>query len=119
MDTSNRAAKQIIDVSKAYVANEVDLDFGHVAVGGTFRQSEKAPNRVVVSFDKVEITLNNGPKLNLGFLFSLRALVKGTAETGWLETTYVDNNMRIGRGNKGKINWCLVQVLCLGIVEME
>jgi hypothetical protein len=103
VDTSNRATKQSIDTANAYVQNEVDLDFGHVCVGGTFRKSEKVSNRVVVSFDKVDISLNNGPTLKLGFLFNLSALLKGRTENGWLETTYIDDNMRIGRGNKGKM----------------
>jgi hypothetical protein len=104
VDTSNRVTKQSIDVANKVVVNEVDLDFGHVYVSGTFRQSAKVPNRAVVSFDTADITLKNGPTLKLGFLFKLIGLLRGTAENGWLETTYVDDSMRIGRGNKGKKN---------------
>ena len=41
--------------------------------------------------------------LDLGFLFNLQALVAGTDENGWLETTYLSDRVRIGRGNKGSL----------------
>jgi hypothetical protein len=34
---------------------------------------------------------------------AIRGLIKGTKEAGWLETTYISKNMRIGRGNKGSM----------------
>jgi len=102
VDTSNRVTQQIIDTKQCIVTNKIDLDFGTVCVGGPFRQSERMPNRAVVSFQRCDIALNSGITLNLGFLFSLLALARGTKESGWLETTYVDSNMRIGRGNKGQ-----------------
>lgn len=101
VDTSNRVVKQILDIKNFIVTNKIDLDFGTVCVGGPFRQSEKVANRAVVSFKQCEITLNSGLVLNLGFLFSILALFRGTDESGWLETTFVDSTMRIGRGNKG------------------
>jgi len=39
--------------------------------------------------------------LNFGFIFSLVALARGTKDNGWLETTFVSDRIRIGRGNKG------------------
>ena len=103
VDTSNRVVKQILDIENSIVTNKIDLDFGTVCVGGPFRQSSKVANRVVVSFKQCEITLNSGFVLNLGFLFSILALIRGTEESGWLETTYIDSTMRIGRGNKGTL----------------
>jgi PAP_fibrillin len=94
--------KQILDVQNSYVTNEIDLDFGNVVVGGPFRPSDNVPCRAVVSFQKCNITLKNGFTLKLGFLFGLLGLARGTSESGWLETTFIDSNMRIGRGNKGK-----------------
>jgi PAP_fibrillin len=109
VDTDNREVKQILDIQNTYVTNEIDLDFGKVCVGGPFRQSQKVPNRAVVSFEKCDITLNNGLELKLGFLFNILAVARGTKESGWLETTYIDDSMRIGRGNKGeKIKWYLI-----------
>ena len=101
VDTSNRVVKQILDIENSVVTNKIDLDFGTVCVGGPFRPSDKVANRAVVSFKQCEITLNSGVVLNLGFLFSILSLFRGTDESGWLETTYVDSTMRIGRGNKG------------------
>lgn len=103
VDTSNRVVKQILDVTNSIVTNEVDLDFGKVCVGGPFRQSENVANRAVVSFEKCDITLKNGLELKLGFIFNMLAFARGTKESGWLETTYIDSNMRIGRGNKGEL----------------
>ena len=40
---------------------------------------------------------------DISFLFDIRGLIKGTKEAGWLETTYISKNMRIGRGNKGSM----------------
>lgn len=101
VDTSNRTPLQTIDVGNMLVTNTIDLDFGRVVVGGPFRPSDNISNRVVVSFKQCDITLNSGFNLNLGFLFSILSLFRGTEESGWLETTYVDSTMRIGRGNKG------------------
>jgi hypothetical protein len=74
-----------------------------VEVGGSFRVSDTVPNRAVVAFDTCEIAFNSGIRLNLGFLFSALAVIRGTKDSGWLETTYLDGNMRVGRGNKGTL----------------
>ena len=44
VDVSNRVPKQIINVNEFTVANEVDLDYGEVIVGGPFRVSDQVPN---------------------------------------------------------------------------
>ena len=54
-----------------------------------------------MAFDKCKITLHNGFVLDLSFVFSALGVLKGTKENGWLETTYLDDGMRIGRGDKG------------------
>eukprot|EP00978_Attheya_sp_CCMP212_P017061 scaffold45325_cov64-Attheya_sp.AAC.1 len=100
VDTSNKVVKQIFDVTKMTATNLITLDFGKVCVSGTFRPSKNVPTRAVVSFTNADITLNNGLELKLGFLFSVLALFRGK-ENGWLETTYLGDDMRIGRGNKG------------------
>lgn len=101
VDTSNRVVKQIIDTEQSIVTNDVELDFGRVNVSGPFRQSSNVPNRAIVSFDRADITLNTGFTLKLGFLFSIIAVLRGSKDNGWLETTYLGDDMRIGRGNKG------------------
>lgn len=103
VDTSNRIVKQIIDVARSRVTNDVGLDWGRVCVEGSFEQSTSVPNRAVVSFDTCKIEFNNGITLDLGFVFRLIALARGTDKNGWLETTFVDEEMRIGRGNKGTL----------------
>jgi hypothetical protein len=45
--------------------------------------------------------LKNGLTLNFSFLFAILAVVKQTKDFGWLETTFIDEEIRIGRGNKG------------------
>lgn len=101
VDTSNREVKQIFDFATSRVLNDVELDWGRVCVGGGFRQSPKVANRAIVSFDTCTLVLNNGLKLNFSFLFAILAVVKQTKDLGWLETTFIDEDMRIGRGNKG------------------
>lgn len=101
VDTSNRVVKQCIDVDASQVFNEVDLDFGKVTVGGKFRPSDKVTNRAIVSFTQCKIELRNGPTLDLGFIFAFLAFVRRSSDNGWLETTYLDEDIRIGRGNKG------------------
>ena len=101
VDTSNRVVQQIFNVAERNVVNNVELDFGTVRVGGPFRQSPNVPNRAIVSFDQADITFKNGLTLSFVFVFSLIALARGSNDNGWLETTYLSDDMRIGRGNKG------------------
>ena len=68
------------------------------------RASDTLANRAIVSFDTCKITLKNGFVISLGFVFSIFAALKGgIKDNGWLETTYLDGDMRIGRGNKGTL----------------
>ena len=103
VDTSNRMVKQIFNVDKATVQNEVELDFGIGRAGGTFRPSPSVPNRALVAFNEASITFNNGFVLNLGWFFDIVATIRNSKENGWLETTFLDSDLRIGRGNKGTL----------------
>ena len=103
VETANRLTKQIFDISQRQVSNSVEQDFGTINVSGSFRQSESVPNRAVVAFEQAEIALNNGFTINLGFVFSIIGAIRGTKDNGWLETTYLDKDIRIGRGNKGSL----------------
>jgi hypothetical protein len=93
--------KQIFNVGESTIFNEVELDFGIGRVGGTFRQSSSVPTRGVVSFNEASVTFKNGFVLDLGWIFSIIAVIRNSNENGWLETTYLDSEIRIGRGNKG------------------
>jgi hypothetical protein len=102
VETSNRVVKQIFNVAEKRVVNEIALDFGLVKVAGGIRQSSQVATRAVVAFDTCEITIDSvGITLNLSFLFKILGIVRQTRELGWLETTFVDEEVRIGRGNKG------------------
>jgi hypothetical protein len=103
VDVSKDPPKQIFDLSISSVFNEVKLDNGFVRVGGPFKISEKKGTRALVSFKECKINLNFGLKLDLGFLFAIRAIFAGSDENGWLETTYLSDRIRIGRGNKGSM----------------
>jgi len=103
VDVSSRDTRQILnfDEDGGSIFNEVELDFATVVVGGRLRPSDLIFNRVIASFTECKITFNNGFVLDLGFLFTIGSAFRGTDESGWLETTYVDKDLRIGRGNKG------------------
>jgi hypothetical protein len=105
VDTSDgNVAKQSFQIDQSRVTNEVMTGIGQVTVSGTYRQSKKVPLRAVVAFDTVRIALNALPlTLDLSFLFAIRGAIKGTNEAGWVETTYLSDDLRIGRGNKGSL----------------
>ena len=103
VDASESAALQSFDVRRSRVTNVIATGVGLVTVGGTYRASDAAPLRAVVAFDTAKIDLDIGPTLDISFLFDLRAAIRGSKEAGWLETTYVSDDVRIGRGNKGSM----------------
>ncbi len=103
VETSNRVTTQIINVANQRIQNNVDQDFGTITVEGSFRASETVGTRAIVAFDKADIVFGNGFVLSLGFLFSILAALRGSNDSGWLETTFVDEDIRIGRGNKGSL----------------
>ena len=98
-----RPVKQIFDFEKGIVTNEVEADFGFVSVGGPFRPSGNKYNRAIVGFVQGEIQFKFGYTLPLNWIFDIIAKVRGTTDSGWLETTYVGPDMRLGRGNKGSM----------------
>ena len=106
VDTSNKVVKQIFDVgANQRVVHEINLDWGQIVVAGTFRQSSEVPNRAVVAFDSAQIRVSVGGSnkitIDLGFVFAVLAVLRKSRDNGWLETTFLDKEMRIGRGNKG------------------
>ena len=103
VDTSNKPVLQIIGVSNNEIRNEVTFDFGKIVAGGNFRQSDSVPNRAIVAFTFASIEFNFGFKIKLDAFFALLKKIRGTADNGWLETTFLSDDMRIGRGNKGTL----------------
>ncbi|KAG7347158.1 plastid lipid-associated PAP/fibrillin family protein [Nitzschia inconspicua] len=104
VDTSDRLTTQTIDIAQSRVTNFVEQNLFTVEVAGSY-ELDTVPNRVIVSFDKCDITIKNtGLVLDLSFLFDLRSFLKGGLKAGgWLETTYIDDDIRIGRGNRGSL----------------
>ena len=110
---------QEIDVRRQRIANELyrPLPFAQnaiIRVAGSFepRPDQASGRRAYVNFDSLEFFLETEAGvvrvLSLGWLFSLiravrPALTDGDADGPWLETTYLTERTRLGRGNKGSI----------------
>ena len=89
-------------------SNNNDIDtINYALAGGTYRPSTIQPNRAIVAFDTAQIRIpitkfNVTITIPLGWIFAVVAIFrKGNRDNGWLETTFVDTSLRIGRGNKG------------------
>ena len=107
---------QVVDLAGGRIANEVKFDlpiggraYARVA-GGFERAPPPAPGRrALVEFDSLELFTAEGRRvLALGWLFALiralrPALTNGADSASWLETTYLSESMRLGRGNKGSV----------------
>jgi len=117
-DTARKPIQEI-DVSRKRIANELyrPLPFEQSAiirVAGSFapRPEQASGRRAYVNFDALEIFLETDSGavrvLSLGFLFGFiravrPALTDGDADGPWLDTTYLSDRVRLGRGNKGSI----------------
>ena len=96
---------QTIDIDSRKAINEV---FFSVAGLGTLRGSLKitagyevsSPSRVAVSFEQAEL---QPPQLQVLFEKNYDLLLSIFNPEGWLEVTFVDATMRVGRDNKGNI----------------
>lgn len=116
---TDRRPVQEIDVSRQRIANELyrELPLGQsgiIRVAGGFapRPEQASGRRAYVNFDSLEFFLETDAGavrvLSLGWLFALikavrPALTDGDADGPWLETTYLSERVRLGRGNKGSI----------------
>ena len=93
---------QDIDVAAATVSNRAEFEgpFGvnlgvNLAGECAFDDPVAHPTRLNVRFRSVE--------LRIGSLPPLRASLDFVDPRGWIETTYVDDDLRTGRGDKGSI----------------
>ena len=116
---TDRKPVQEIDVARQRIANELyrPLPFGQsgilrVAGGFAPRPEQASGKRAYVNFDSLEFFLETDTGavkvFSLGFLFAIiravrPALTDGDADGPWLETTYLSERVRLGRGNKGSI----------------
>ena len=119
IDTSNQTlVQQIFNTDASTVMNRIyfsksynnnnddDRSLRYAVAGGTYRPSAQQANRAIVAFDTayihVPIRNQTAITLPLGWFFNVLSLFrKGNRDNGWLETTYIDTSLRIGRGNKG------------------
>jgi hypothetical protein len=122
--TSNRVVQQIFNIETSRVTNIVTTSWGQIQVAGSFRPSPAVSNRAIVGFDSGYIAINQPDwgnntgsneggdnfqqntalfQIPLDPVFRLVATVRGTNDSGWLETTFVDRDLRIGRGNRGTL----------------
>ena len=113
-----RAPVQEVDVGAGRIGNEIRFagPFGAeiiVRVAGGFAPDAVNGRRAVVSFDTLDVFLMpDGAQaqrlVRAGALFSVvravrPALTNGASEESWLDTTYISDRCRLGRGNKGSV----------------
>ena len=119
IDTSNNTlVQQIFNTETSTVMNRIYFskpssnnnsnNMKYAVAGGSYRPSTLQPNRAIVAFDTAQINIpitklfNTTIQIPLGWFFTVISLFrKGNRDNGWLETTYIDTSLRIGRGNKG------------------
>lgn len=102
---------QVIDAYNGLVSNQASLDvfWGlvplHIAIRGRCQRSEERPTtRLDVFFDDVSFSV--GPlKESAAKLFTIPLgwANGGRGPEGWVEVTYVDETLRLGRGDKGSV----------------
>ena len=119
--SSARAPVQEVDLANQRIGNEIrfDLPVGGasvvVRVAGGFEADAQIGNRALVSFDTLDVFFLGGGTgatarrvLRAGALFSAvrslkPALANGADDASWLDTTYISERARLGRGNKGSV----------------
>lgn len=105
-DADRNVPIQTISVFERRIANEVKLPFDfYLKISGRFDRGDNA-RRARVDFDTIELYVKDFLIFENNWIFRLvRAfkpdLVNGDQESPWLETTYLSDTVRVGRGNKG------------------
>ncbi|GER29616.1 plastid-lipid associated protein PAP / fibrillinfamily protein [Striga asiatica] len=98
---------QIINVAEGKAVNMVkfsarglNLLSGQLTIEASFKVVSKSVSRVDISYDKSMITPD---QLMNVFCKNYDLLLGIFSPEGWLETTYVDDSLRIGRDDKGNV----------------
>lgn len=110
-DTAANLPIQTIDVQRGRISNEIRLELpivglSYVRISGGFKRGANS-RQAVVDFDKIELFKDGKRIWQNNWLFSLVRAVNPDLFTGgkesaaWLETTYLSDTLRVGRGNKG------------------
>ena len=92
---------QDIDLDARTAANRAEFELFGRPLSVTldaecgFNDSVTHPTRLNVRFRAVEVKFASWPPLRLSLDFA--------SPEGWIETTYVDDDLRTGRGDKGSI----------------
>ncbi|KAL1503964.1 hypothetical protein AB1Y20_010381 [Prymnesium parvum] len=112
-DQSKKPVQQI-DVKALRIGNEIELSLplgikATLRVAGSFRADARDGRRALVEFDSLDLFTPGGRRLvRAGFVFDVirrlrPSLSEGEAGASWLQTTYLSDRLRLGRGNKGSI----------------
>jgi len=93
-----RGLRQRIDVPGGRVDNIAPFTIlgnsGELLIRGSAEPLEDG-ERLGVTFDAVELRLGPLPPFRIG--------LRWANATGWVRTTYVDDDLRVGRGDKGSV----------------
>lgn len=84
---------QRIDVTTHRFENEVSFFFATLTVAGSFEYGEK--KRLEFTFDRLRLQLGTLPALQLPL---------GQGASGWLQTTYLDEQLHLERGDRGGVS---------------
>lgn len=110
-ETLTNLPVQAIDVRRGRISNEIRLELpivgrSYVRISGDFKRGANS-RQAVVDFDKIELFKESKRIWQNDWFFSLVRAVNPELITGgkeseaWLETTYLSDNLRVGRGHKG------------------
>lgn len=101
---SNTRNFQEIDAFAGVVVNRAELDLLGVAVEVQIkgRCTVATDTRLDVNFERVELSVGRNATRPLVSV-PLDWLNGGEGPAGWVETTYLDDELRLGRGDKGSV----------------
>eukprot|EP00325_Prymnesiales_sp_UTEX-LB-985_P032504 CAMPEP_0174724378 /NCGR_PEP_ID=MMETSP1094-20130205/43220_1 /TAXON_ID=156173 /ORGANISM="Chrysochromulina brevifilum, Strain UTEX LB 985" /LENGTH=217 /DNA_ID=CAMNT_0015925587 /DNA_START=212 /DNA_END=865 /DNA_ORIENTATION=- len=113
VDTSKAPPVQEVNTGTKRIGNEISfaLPLGATAfvrVAGGFDADSSSGRRANVEFDTLDVWAFRRRVLRAGWLFKLIKAVRpgalnGDDSSSWLDTTYLSDRVRLGRGNKGSV----------------
>jgi PAP_fibrillin len=84
---------QRFDIDRSWIENEVRLPYFSLIVEGPFVDS--AEKKIQFTFQSVRLKMGFLPEIKVPF---------GTWASGWLRTTYLDQELHIERGDRGGVS---------------